>query len=396
MRLCIFDRNGGGHNPKLMRRIAEAVPTGWEVVLAAPARELELVEDSGFERHDLGEARPRPARRWGRYESESGTIHKREMARAEIELARDAAAETGADQMLFGYADPLLRWLASGPPFPVPHSIVVMKARAHYPHRYGTPLGPVERLRAAFQERLVSRWRRRRDAVCAFAMDPVAAEGWSRKPGCRSVWLPDSISALPAPPAGPRRGCLMFGYIEKRKGLGLLSDALSEGAAGTELVVAGTVAPEYRERFDAEIERLRAGGVEVDARPRRIDEPELARELASTRCVVLPYVDHFGSSGVLGEAAEAGTPVVATNRGLLGDLVRRYEMGLLVDPGDPAALRRAVLELSGSEHAGERFQPGLRRYAEDFGKEALAAAVREGITGERAWGASTSRTQSGS
>ncbi len=62
MRICIFDWNGGGHNPGLMLRFAESLAPDAEVILAAPDRELELAGEQGDERYPLGEPRPRPAR----------------------------------------------------------------------------------------------------------------------------------------------------------------------------------------------------------------------------------------------------------------------------------------------------------------------------------------------
>jgi hypothetical protein len=289
-----------------------------------------------------------------------------------------ACRETKADHLVLTYADPVLRWLAGWRSLPCPHAILVMKPRAHYRTLYGTQLGPKERLSALFQDRLVARWRRREDASAVFTMDPGAAERWSRRRGCRAVWLPDAPPSLPAPSPGTREGCLLFGYLEPRKGVGLLAGALGEGAGGLRVTIAGSPAPEYREQLDSELDQMRAGGVEVDAQLRRISDAEVATSLASARCVVLPYLDHYGSSGVLAEAAALGTPVVSTSEGLLGHTVREYGLGLAVDPTDAAALRTAVLELS-QAGGGERFAPGMRRYIEAHSPEAFAKAARTGV-----------------
>ncbi|HEU4735703.1 MAG TPA: glycosyltransferase [Solirubrobacterales bacterium] len=377
MRVCIFDWNGGGHNPGLMLRFAEALTPDAEVVLAAPDRELEQVGERAFERYGLGDPRPRPARP-GRYLRNGEELHKREMAREELEMIERACRETGADRLVLTYADPVLRWLAGWKPLPCPHSILVMKPRAHYRTVYRTRLRPQERLSALFQDRLVTRWRRRDDAFAVFTMDRGAAEHWSRRRGCKAVWLPDAPPSLPAPPPGTRDGCLIFGYLEPRKGVGLLAGALADGAKGMSVTIAGSPAPEYREQLEKELDQMRAGGVRIDAQLRRISDAEAAKTLASARCVVLPYIDHYGSSGVLAEAAALRTPVVSTGEGLLGHVVREYELGLTVDPTDAAALRAAILELD-QAGSSERFAPGMRRYIEAHSPEAFARAARAGV-----------------
>ncbi len=377
MRVCIFDWNGGGHNPGLMLRFAEALTPDAEVVLAAPDRELEQVGERAFERYGLGDPRPRPARP-GRYLRDGEELHKREMAREELEMIERACSETGADHFVLTYADPVLRWLAGWKPLPCPHSILVMKPRAHYHTLYRTKLGPRERLSALFQDRLVARWRWRDDAFAVFTMDRGAADRWSQRRGCKAVWLPDAPPSLPAASPEARDGCLLFGYLEPRKGVGLLARALGEGAEGLRVTIAGAPAPEYREQLEGELEEMRAGGIRVDAMLRRISDAEAATCLASARCVVLPYLDHYGSSGVLAESAALRTPVVSTSEGLLGHTVREYGLGLTVDPTDAAALRAAILELN-QAGSGERFAAGMRRYIEAHSPEAFAGAARAGV-----------------
>jgi Glycosyl transferases group 1 len=377
MRVCIFDWNGGGHNPGLMLRFAEALTHDVEVVLAAPNQELEQAERRGFELYRLGDPRPRPSRP-GRYLRDGKELHKREIAREELEMIEGACRGTAADHLVLTYADPILRWLASWKPLPCPHSILVMKPRAHYRTLYRTRLGPKERLSAVFQNLLVNRWRRRDDAFAALTMDPGAAKRWSQRRGCKAIWLPDAPPLLPTPSPGARDGCLLFGYLEPRKGIGLLARALGEGADGLQVRIAGSPAPEYKEQLEQELDEMRAGGVRVDAQLRRISDAEAAASVASARCVVLPYLNHYGSSGVLAESAALQTPVVSTREGLLGHTVREYGLGLTVDPTDPSALRAAILELNQAS-SSDRFAAGMRRYLAAHSPEAFANAARAGV-----------------
>lgn len=81
----------------------------------------------------------------------------------------------------------------------------------------------------------------------------------------------------------------------------------------------------------------------------------------------------FGT--VAAEALAAGTPVVATRSGGMAEYVRPGPDGELVEPGDPAALARAleaVLARGGTTEGDRRFEP-------DAVADAVAAAFREAI-----------------
>src|SRR5690606_33586875 len=58
--------------------------------------------------------------------------------------------------------------------------------------------------------------------------------------------------------------------------------------------------------------------------------------------VVIPYRNPEASSGILGHAAAAGKPVIATGKGLLKKLIGRYHLGLLVEGVEPALIAAKV------------------------------------------------------
>ena len=69
---------------------------------------------------------------------------------------------------------------------------------------------------------------------------------------------------------------------------------------------------------------------------------------------------------VFQEAGAAGLPRIGTNINAIPEMIVDGDSGLLVPPGDPAALARALERLIES--------PGLRR---DFGRAARACVVRQ-------------------
>jgi len=84
---------------------------------------------------------------------------------------------------------------------------------------------------------------------------------------------------------------------------------------------------------------------------------------AGASMVVLPLriAEHPTGSTALFEAMAMAKPVIATDIGTTRDFVIHGETGLLVPPGDPDALRRAVLELQADPAKRRRFGENARR-----------------------------------
>jgi glycosyltransferase involved in cell wall biosynthesis len=140
-------------------------------------------------------------------------------------------------------------------------------------------------------------------------------------------------------PAGPV--ILFFGNVREYKGLEDLVAALPlvRHSVDAMLVVAGT----FMEPLERYRKQARALGVEDQIRfvPDYVPDEEVAGLFARSDVVALPYRSAPGS-GVLGQAAGAGKPVVATAVGSLPDMVG--ERGILVPPCDPGALADGLVK----------------------------------------------------
>jgi glycosyltransferase involved in cell wall biosynthesis len=79
---------------------------------------------------------------------------------------------------------------------------------------------------------------------------------------------------------------------------------------------------------------------------------------------------------VVNEAMHQGRPVIATTTvgAAAGGLVRDGETGLIVPPGDPAALTDAVQRLLGDAALRERLGDAARSAVAAYTYEAMAAA----------------------
>lgn len=75
------------------------------------------------------------------------------------------------------------------------------------------------------------------------------------------------------------------------------------------------------------------------------DKEELSYLFENCSAVLMPYINFFGSSGVLGHAARFKKLVVAPSVGIINELVREYEMGLTCNPTDPNSIKNALTRL---------------------------------------------------
>jgi glycosyltransferase involved in cell wall biosynthesis len=139
-----------------------------------------------------------------------------------------------------------------------------------------------------------------------------------------------------------RRVVLFFGLLRPYKGIDVLIEAFAATPADAVLLVVGMprmpIAP---------LERLAAErGVSDRVRfvPRFVDDREVPAYFRRADVVALPYrsIEH---SGVLYTALAFGSPLVISAVGGFTELAEEHGAARLVEPGDVASLRSALVEL---------------------------------------------------
>ena len=174
-----------------------------------------------------------------------------------------------------------------------------------------------------------------------------------------------------APPQRPVIG--FFGFIwAPDKGFEELLQALAETDAV--LVVTGSLDPAhaYHAHVAAEIDRLGLG--ERVHWLGFLGEDEVGRLLRAVDCVVLPFRRGAESGYTSLLAALVNGAAVITTRGPQNPpWLRDGETALLVDPGDAAALARAIGRLLTDEPLAARVRAGARELS--FGWDEIVEAV---------------------
>jgi glycosyltransferase involved in cell wall biosynthesis len=134
---------------------------------------------------------------------------------------------------------------------------------------------------------------------------------------------------------------LFFGRIWQYKGLKYLVEAMEQVVQiipQAKVIVAG--------RGD-DLNQYFANGIDprhYEIRNDFIPQEAVAGLFQRSAAVVLPYIE-ASQSGVAAIAYGTGTPVIASDIGGLGELVRHGEDGLLVPPANATALAAAIVQL---------------------------------------------------
>jgi glycosyltransferase involved in cell wall biosynthesis len=168
---------------------------------------------------------------------------------------------------------------------------------------------------------------------------------------------------------------LCFGIGDRRKGLHLAVRALLETSADSpmHLLCAGSMAPDPETLRG--LNELKAQG-RATVMDRYVSDAEQNQCFCASDVVLLPYIEHFGSSGVLSLAAAAGKMVIASDGGLLARRIEEHQLGLVFPSGDirglKACMQKASL-LKSPEMAP--FREAAYRYAQTCSRDAFRKAL---------------------
>lgn len=188
-------------------------------------------------------------------------------------------------------------------------------------------------------------------------------------------------AASPAPPADSRSGgtspfrLLFVGRLVERKGIVHLLDAVAKLQSTLRLHL--DVVGDGPLRHDLEGHARELGIGHAVRFAGFVSEAELATRFASADAFVLPAVedskgDVEGLGVVLIEALAHGLPVIASASGGIVDVVQHERTGLLVPPGDVAALAEAIERMASDPALRDRLtRDGRRHAAAAFSWEAI-------------------------
>jgi glycosyltransferase involved in cell wall biosynthesis len=137
----------------------------------------------------------------------------------------------------------------------------------------------------------------------------------------------------------------------------------------------GKPEPGQSDYVTANIERLKSLGVSVTAELRFVGDSELDEYISRSHLVLTPYTGFTGSSGIIIQAAHFGKPVLSTNDGLLGYLVRKHQLGEAVKVTDSEVFAQWLEQFASTGGVSGFNPPAARAFADSCDPGLYAVAV---------------------
>jgi len=168
---------------------------------------------------------------------------------------------------------------------------------------------------------------------------------------------------------------LNYGIGTRRKGLHLVIRAMRQKKLPDNalLLCAGKIADD-KELLSGVTELEKKGIARLLNRYVSDIEEELC--FAASDVILLPYVKHFGSSGVLSRAAAAGKLVIASDEELVARRVREHKLGVLFQSGSVnSLLQRMEQVMTFDKIKLSLYQEASHHYARSCSRKAFRRAL---------------------
>ncbi len=254
-----------------------------------------------------------------------------------------------ATQSLIMYLDTCEIPLFVGKSSPCPFSGIYFRPTFHYRYFQGYQWSGKEQLQNTREKLTLSRILQHSKLKTLFCLDPFAIkhiEQFSSR--AKVVYLPDPVEIdgndnphvesiqtnLGIEPH--RQVFLLFGALDGRKGIYQLLDAVAllpdELCQKLCLLLVGGTNSVEQSQIEAQVKTIcQHKPVQIIQRYQFIPEADVTAYFQLADLVLAPYQKHAGMSGILLLAAAAGKPVLSSNYGLMGEMVRSYKLGYAID-----------------------------------------------------------------
>lgn len=228
-----------------------------------------------------------------------------------------------------------------------------------------------------------------------FCLDPLAIEPIARLGDRdRVMHLPDPIELSDADEFSiaqlrtnlgiepHRRIFLSFGRLsEGRKGISQLVEAVALLSPDLQqqmcLLCVGEPNREQLETWLTPIRQLAT--VQIVDRYGYIPEADVKAYFQLADVVLAPYQRHVGMSGILLQAAAANKPVLSSDYGLMGELIRQYGLGLAVDSTIPTEIATGLTRLLVESPDNSVDRVKMREFATANSAERFASIVFQNL-----------------
>jgi glycosyltransferase involved in cell wall biosynthesis len=146
------------------------------------------------------------------------------------------------------------------------------------------------------------------------------------------------------------------------------------------LVLAGQVNLKDYERLTAKIVEIHSiCTVQIISQFKFLVESEVPIYFKMADIILAPYQHHVGMSGILLQAASAGKPVLSSNFGLMGEMVKKYCLGLAIDSSKTSEIAVGLCKLLTDESVLQYDIEKMKFFAEENSADKFASVIFDEI-----------------
>ena len=267
----------------------------------------------------------------------------------EFRLMRKYAAKLKCDRVFIPYIDNLQAPIVLNRSLGISYSGIYFRPSFHYQEVFQYQQTWRDRLQQWREKLTLSLLLRDSQLKTLFCLDPLAIEQinkLSKNP--KAMYVPDPVQIYVNSFANvqqlkssleieeSRQVYLLFGAMGRRKGLDKLLESVNllpkNLCHQLCILLVGKMPDDLRQEYLNAIERLTNNlPVQIIIKNRYIAEEQIQSYFQLADVVLAPYQCHVGMSGIINRAAVAKKPILASDYGLMGEMTRRYKLGLTVD-----------------------------------------------------------------
>lgn len=175
-----------------------------------------------------------------------------------------------------------------------------------------------------------------------------------------------------------RKVFLLFGYLDDRKGIEQVLDAVellsSQEKAAVTLVLAGPIEDRFRSVIDSKISN---SSVQVICSYQELKGATIQTYFELSDFVLTLYQKHVGMSSIVIRAALSEKPLISSDFGYMGQLVKSNQLGVAVNSESPPAISSALSQALRGE---VRYSlSSIKELAAQNTSQTFASQIFEGI-----------------
>lgn len=137
---------------------------------------------------------------------------------------------------------------------------------------------------------------------------------------------------------------LQFGNMDERKNneniVAALNNLANEKAGKITLIVIGKFKEGYLEKLKNHIPAN--SKYQTIIKDEFVSDEEMESTFLQSDVILRMNINFFGSSGIVGQAANHNKPCIVSNNGVMAEQVEKYKLGKIIDPYDVTAIKETI------------------------------------------------------